>query len=152
MLISCDDKDDKNNNTKVKVVSFTQANLTSANVRAALDAVGVGYNDKWIAVLKSSVEMIGENAFDAVNRDRRCVNLVAVECGDNIKTIGYLAFQACDSLKAASFPKVTAIDKHAFGSCVSLTSLSLETGLTAATDIWFGDDVFYNISTSTLTD
>jgi hypothetical protein len=176
-----------------KVVTFSQPNLTDKDVTAALDAAGVsGYNDKWIAVLESTVEMIEGNAFDAVNRDARCRNLVAVEGEgrDNIKIIDGMTFQSCESLvtlffpmltkigrhalsgcrslQTGSFPLVTEINENAFQNCKSLealslpmltkidryafinstglTSLSLGTGLTVTTDIYFGNDVFYNVS------
>jgi len=180
-----------------KVVTFSQQNLTDKDVTAALDAAGIsGYNDKWIAVLESTVEIIGGGAFDAVNSDYRCRNLVAVEGEgrDNIKIIGTMAFQSCESLvtlpfpmlteigrlalagcislQTASFPLVTEINEEAFQNCKSLetlsfpiltkidryafinstglTSLSLGTGLTVATDIYFGNDVFYNVSTENI--
>ena len=173
-----------------KVVTFSQPNLTDKDITTALDAVGVGHNDKWIAVLASSVEAIG--GFDAVNRDARCRNLVAVEgegsynikiipemtfqaCESlvtlhfpmltkigrhalsgciSLKTVSFPlvteinenAFQSCESLETLSFPKLTKIDKYAFVNSTGLTSLSLGTGSTIATDIYFGNDVFYKVS------
>ena len=178
-----------------KVVTFSQPNLTDKDVTVALNAVGVGYNDKWIAVL-GSMEMIGGHAFDAVNGDGRCRNLVAVEGEgrDNIKIIDGMAFQSCASLvtllfpmltkigsdalsgcislktvsfplvteinenafqncknlKALSLPMLTKIDRYAFINSTGLTSLSLGTGLTVATDIYFGNDVFYYVSTQNI--
>jgi len=177
-----------------KIVTFSQPNLTDKNVTSALDAAGVvGYDDKWIAVLESTVEMIGGCAFDAINNDARCRNLVAVEGegGNNIKTIGGKAFQSCESLVTLPFPILTKIGENALSGCRSLktesfpllteinnealrfcksletlslpiitkignyaflsstglTSLSLGTGFTVTTEIVFGYDVFYGVST-----
>ena len=89
MLISCDDKDNKNNETKEKAVFFSQANLTFDDVTAALNAEGVSADEKWIAVLENTVKTLEESAFYF---EPRCANLVEIQGGDGVTTIGYNVF------------------------------------------------------------
>ena len=66
MFISCDDivdKNDENNETKKKAISFSQTNLTSDDVIAALNTEGVSADEEWIAVLENTVKTLDESAF-----------------------------------------------------------------------------------------
>ena len=62
--------------------------------------------------------------------------------GNDVTTIGEMAFSACDNLRSVTIPNsVTSIGRSAFSDCTSLTSVTIPDSVT---DI--GDDVFNGCS------
>lgn len=58
-------------------------------------------------------------------------DLVSVEIGDCVTSIGYSAFINCSSLTSVTIPSsVTSLDNNAFTSCSGLTSVTIPSGVT----------------------
>ena len=65
-------------------------------------------------------------------------NLVSVEIGDCVTSIGNLAFGACSSLTSITIPNsVTSIGDSAFEWCSSLTNINIPSGVTFIGDTTF---------------
>ncbi len=51
--------------------------------------------------------------------------ITSITGGNNITSIGYVAFNNCNALASASLPQATSISLYAFNNCTHLTSVSL---------------------------
>ena len=88
---------------------------------------------KWLATYvggtTSSAECDSTSAI--TNGEITLSNLVSVEIGDCVTTIGYYAFYNCQSLTSIVIPNsVTSIGQDAFRYCSSLTSCTIGNGVT----------------------
>jgi hypothetical protein len=76
-----------------------------------------------------------EIVIDEINK----TNLVSVELGDCVTSIGWMAFGDCRSLTSVTIPdSVTSIGNQAFLQCTGLTSIVIPNSVTS-----IGDDAFY---------
>lgn len=67
-------------------------------------------------------------------------NLVSVEIGDCVTSIGMGAFYMCFTLSSVTIPdSVTSIGMGAFNSCISLTSITIPDSVTSIDDYAFAD-------------
>ena len=74
-------------------------------------------------------------------------NLVAVEIGDCVTSIGDNAFYGCSGLTSVTIPSsVTSIGTYGFGSCRSLTSITIPHSVTS-----IGKSAFYNCGLTSVT-
>ena len=84
-------------------------------------------------IIGDNVTTIGELAFAA------CKALQNVTLGSRVQTIEVSAFGTCWALQSISFPaSVTTIGKHAFLNCRVLQSVSFSDGLTTIGELAFG--------------
>ena len=98
---------------------------------------------KWIATYvggtTSSAECDSTSAI--TSGEITLSNLVSVEIGDCVASIGLDAFMGCRSLTSCTIGNsVTSIAGHAFEDCTSLTSITVS----ATTPPTLGNDTFYN--------
>lgn len=79
------------------------------------------FNSKITGVeLPSSIEIIGDNAFD------NCTRLVGIKIPDGVTSIGEWAFHKCESITDIVIPKtVESIGNFAFSGCSSLVTANL---------------------------
>ena len=110
----------------------------------------------FIAIIDDDVTVIGDMAFytSKPNPKSYWFREAREARGQNVTTIGNMAFMNSDNLLSVNFPLVTTIGNLAFsiGSSSasgysSLESLSFGTGLEAETEINFGSDVFLEVPT-----
>ena len=90
-------------------------------------------NYKWLATYSDShtesAECDGTSAI--TSGEVATANLVAVEIGDCVTSIGNNAFSKCSGLTSIDIPNsVTSIGNNAFRNCSSLTSIDIPSGVT----------------------
>ena len=123
---------------------------TSATTLIEADSEDCGYvppAPKWVATYSdshtSSAECGSSSAITEVEISKE--NLVSVEIGDCVTTIGGWAFDGCSSLTSITIPNsVTSIGTNAFNSCTSLTSVTIPDSVTS-----IGQGAFYGCSSLT---
>lgn len=96
---------------------------------------------KWLATYvggtTSSAECDSTSAI--TNGEITLSNLVSVEIGDCVTSIGERAFYICTSLESIDIPdSVTTIGSRAFSNCFSITSVTIGSGIT-----YISDGAFY---------
>ena len=81
--------------------------------------------------IEKGITRIGKSAF----QNCKNINIVTFAEGSELKSIGFHAFDFCESLTTIDIPSgVTVIEIYAFISCVSLTSVNIPENLTFIND------------------
>ena len=89
-------------------------------------------NTRTSYTIPASVTSIGYTAFQS------CDSLTSITIPDSVTSIGYTAFQSCDSLASITIPdSVTSIGDSAFRYCDSLTSVTIPDSVTSIGDSAF---------------
>ena len=102
---------------------------------------------KWLATYADShIESAECDSTSAITSGEiNLTNLVSVEIGDCVTSIGGSAFRECTSLTSIEIPdSVTSIDVNAFRYCTRLTSCTIGSGVTT-----IADDVFRSCTSLT---
>ena len=74
--------------------------------------------------------------------DIPAANLVSIEIGTNVTSIGSSAFSGCRSLTGVAIPdSVTSVGENAFRGCLGLTGVAIPDSVTS-----IGNQAFYNCS------
>ena len=99
---------------------------------------------KWLATYSdssvTSAECDGSSEIERYEIESN--NLVSVEIGDCVTSIGERAFFICSSLESIDIPdSVTTIGNRAFSNCFSITSVTIGSGIT-----YISDGAFYSCS------
>ena len=105
------------------------------------------FQGKWLATYNGGTTSSAEcDASSAITQNEIALsNLVEVEIGDCVTSIGEAAFYECSSLTSIDIPdSVTTIGTYAFYNCSSLTSIVIPSGVTS-----IGQSAFYNCSSLT---
>lgn len=100
------------------------------------------FQGKWLATYSDShTESAQCDSSSAITQNEvTSENLVGVEIGDCVTSIGERAFFVCDSLESIDIPdSVTSIGERAFSNCFSMTSVTIGSGIT-----YIRDGAFYN--------
>jgi hypothetical protein len=117
----------KNNVTEMNIDSITLDSPVSAYTFGSTK----GYH---IVRYKFKNNEIPDNLLDS------CGSVICVKIGENITSIGRMAFRYCGRLKNMEIPdSVKTIKDWAFGECYRLSSLTIGSGLT-----YIGDSMFAN--------
>ena len=126
-----------------------------AAIYAGLDLVYSGgttpptptFQGKWLATYSDShTESAQCDASSVITQGEiTLANLVSLEIGDCVNSIGASVFDSCSSLTSVTIPNsVTSIGQYAFGYCGSLTSVTIPSGVTS-----IDDNAFANCSSLT---
>ena len=109
-------------------MAFNGTGLTAVTIPDSVKSIGgmAFYGTKLTDVtIPDSVETIEDRAFGY------CKELVRVDLGHGVTTIGWEAFQGCGKLAAVTIPgNVRTVEHGAFGYCEELTQVDLGHGLT----------------------
>lgn len=92
------------------------------------------FDGKWLATYSGGTTSSAEcDASSAITRNEiTLTNLVSVEIGDCVTSIGNYAFQNCSGLTNIVIPdSVTSIGGSTFYKCSSLTSINIPSGVTS---------------------
>jgi hypothetical protein len=92
------------------------------------------FQGKWLATYSdSSTASAACDASSAITiSDITKTDLVSVEIGDCVTTIGNIAFSGCTTISSCTIgSSVTSIDFSAFNRCSSLTSIEIPSGVTS---------------------
>ena len=98
------------------------------------------FQGKWKAIYQDShVESAQCDSSSAITQNEiNKTNLVSVEIGDCVTSIGVGAFAGCTSLTSIDIPSgVTSIGSSVFRDCTSLTSIEIPSGVTSIGEFTF---------------
>lgn len=140
----------ENSNLTLKVGS---TEVTAAYLGSTLVYSGgtPTFNGKWLATYSGGSTSSAEcDSSSAITMGEITLeNLVSVQIGDCVTSIGDRAFQACTSLTSINIPNsVTTIDPESFFSCFRLTSIDIPDSVSAIWNSTFQD--CYSLSSCTI--
>lgn len=98
------------------------------------------FQGKWLATYQDSHTESAECDSSSAITDGEIAkaNLVSVEIGDCVTSIGSNAFASCRSLTSIDIPNsVTTIGENAFANCRNLTSIDIPSGVRSISDLAF---------------
>ena len=91
------------------------------------------FDGKWKATYQDGHVTSAEcgSSSEINRREINKTNLVSVEIGDCVTSIGVFAFNSCRSLTSCTIGSgVTSLDNNAFNNCSSLTAVTIPSGVT----------------------
>ena len=134
---------------------YNNADLVKPSVSYVVENDKVYYDDapsptfqgKWLATYTGGTTSSAEcdSSSEIYQYDIDGIDLVSVEIGNCVTSIGDFAFIACESLTSINIPSsVTSIGESTFNGCHSLTSINIPSGVTS-----IGEYAFYYCSSLT---
>ena len=130
------------------ISDYNETELVKPSVSFVVENGKVYYDDvpsptfqgKWLATYQDSHTSSAEcdSSSEIVIGDISITNLVSVEIGDCVTSIGRHAFGGCSSLTSITISNsVTSIGTGAFGDCSSLTSITISNSVTSIGELAF---------------
>ena len=132
------------------ISDYNEAGLVKPSVSFVVENGKVYYDDvpspifqgKWLATYYDSHTESAEcGSSSAITKNEIYLsNLVSVEIGDCVTSIGNHVFQSCSGLTSIDIPNsVTSIGSYVFQNCRSLTSCTIGNSVTSIGDAAFAD-------------